>query len=149
MTFADGLRRERTELLAALTLPWSTGPVAGHVTRLKPIERQVYGRAGLDTLQRRLLRAARSRKGRKSHQTESTPHMTVLAERVDVVIGVSVSSRCRHNRLRYGAWWSTLSDRRDRGPGLRKSPVPSHRVTMPRSSHPPSGSSGGVAGLHP
>ena len=88
MTFADGLRRERTESLAALTLPWSTGPVAGHITRLKPIERQGYGRAGLDTLQRRLLRAARSRKGRKSHQTESTRHMTVLAERVDVVIGI-------------------------------------------------------------
>jgi len=58
MTFADGLRRERTELLAALTLPWSTGPVEGHLTRLKLIKRQGYGRAGLDTLKRRFLRAA-------------------------------------------------------------------------------------------
>jgi transposase len=58
MTFADGLRRERTELLAALTLPWSTGPVEGHITRLKLIKRQGYGRAGLDTLKRRFLRAA-------------------------------------------------------------------------------------------
>jgi transposase len=58
MTFADGLRRERTEVLAALTLPWSTGPVEGHITRLKLIKRQGYGRAGLDTLKRRFLRAA-------------------------------------------------------------------------------------------
>jgi transposase len=58
MTFTDGLRRERTEVLAALTLPWSTGPVEGHITRLKLIKRQGYGRAGLDTLKRRFLRAA-------------------------------------------------------------------------------------------
>ena len=58
VSFADGLRRERPELLAALTLPWSTGPVEGHITRLKLIKRQGYGRAGLDTLKRRFLRAA-------------------------------------------------------------------------------------------
>ena len=29
VTFADGLRRERAELLAALTLPWSTEPIRG------------------------------------------------------------------------------------------------------------------------
>ena len=58
VTFADGLRRERAELLAALTLPWSTGPVEGHITRLKLIKRQGYGRAGLATLKRRFLQAA-------------------------------------------------------------------------------------------
>jgi transposase len=58
VTFADGLRRERAALLAALTLPWTTGPVKGHVTRLKLIKRKGYGRAGLSTLKRRFLRAA-------------------------------------------------------------------------------------------
>lgn len=58
VTCADGLRRERAELLAALTRPWSTGPVEGHITRLKLSKRQGYGRAGLDTLKRRFLRAA-------------------------------------------------------------------------------------------
>lgn len=57
-TFAAGLRRERAELLAALTLPWSTGPVEGHITRLKLIKRRGYGRCGLDTLKGRFLRAA-------------------------------------------------------------------------------------------
>jgi transposase len=58
VTFADGLRRERPELLTALTLPWSTGPVEGHIARLKLIKRQGYGRAGLATLKRGFLRAA-------------------------------------------------------------------------------------------
>jgi PAS domain S-box-containing protein len=40
---------------AALTLPWSTGPVEGHVTRLKLLKRQMYGRAKLDLLRLRLL----------------------------------------------------------------------------------------------
>ena len=57
-TFAAGLRHERAELLAALTLPWSTSPVEGHITRLKLIKRQGYGRYGLDTLRHRFLRAA-------------------------------------------------------------------------------------------
>jgi transposase len=58
ITFAAGLQRERTELLAALRLPWSTGPVEGQITRLKLIKRQAYGRAGLEQLKRRVLRAA-------------------------------------------------------------------------------------------
>jgi len=57
-TFAEGLRREYAALRAALTLPWSTGPVEGQITRLKLIKRQGYGRCGLDTLKRRFLPAA-------------------------------------------------------------------------------------------
>ena len=55
ITFADGLRRERAELLSTLTLPWSTGPVEGKITRLKLLKRQGYGRDGLDTFKRRYL----------------------------------------------------------------------------------------------
>jgi transposase len=57
-TFAAGLREEVAALEAALRLPWSTGPVEGQITRLKLIKRQAYGRAGIDTLRRRVLRAA-------------------------------------------------------------------------------------------
>jgi transposase len=52
------LRREYDALRAALTLPRSTGPVAGQITRLKLIKRQGYGRCGRETLKRRFLRAA-------------------------------------------------------------------------------------------
>lgn len=41
-----------------LTLPWSQGPVEGHVHRLKLIKRQAYGRAGFQTLRKRVLRCA-------------------------------------------------------------------------------------------
>ena len=58
VTFAAGLRRERAEVLAALTLPWSNGQTEGQVTRLKLLKRQGYGRSGLDTLKRRFLHAA-------------------------------------------------------------------------------------------
>jgi len=57
-TFAAGLREESAALDAAFRLPWSTGPAEGQITRLKRIKRQAYGRAGSDTLRRRLLRAA-------------------------------------------------------------------------------------------
>jgi transposase len=57
-TFAAGLHEESAALEAALRLPWSTGPVEGQITRLKLIKRQAYGRAGIDTLRRRMLRAA-------------------------------------------------------------------------------------------
>jgi transposase len=57
-TFAAGLRQERAALLAALTLPWTTSPVEGHITRLKLLKRQGYGRCSLDTLKRRFLHAA-------------------------------------------------------------------------------------------
>lgn len=57
-TFAESLQHEHAEVLAALTLPWSTGPVEGQITRLKLIKRQGYGRCSLDTLKRRFLYAA-------------------------------------------------------------------------------------------
>ena len=41
IAFADGLRRERSELLAALSLPWSTGLAEGRITRLKPSRARV------------------------------------------------------------------------------------------------------------
>ena len=42
----------------ALMVPWSTEPVEGHNHRLKLNKRQMYGRAKLDLLRIRALRAA-------------------------------------------------------------------------------------------
>lgn len=56
--FAKSLRRDYAAVKAALTQPWSSGPVEGHVNRLKLLKRQMYGRAKLDLLQRRLLYSA-------------------------------------------------------------------------------------------
>ena len=46
---------------AGVTLPWSTSPVEGHINRLKMLKRQMFGRAHLDLLSRRFLRAPRER----------------------------------------------------------------------------------------
>jgi transposase len=56
--FAKHLCRDDAAFLAALRLPWSNGPVEGHVHRLKLIKRSMYGRAKFDLLRLRVLHAA-------------------------------------------------------------------------------------------
>jgi transposase len=43
--FATSLRQDYDAVHAALSEPWSTGPVEGHINRLKVIKRDMYGRA--------------------------------------------------------------------------------------------------------
>jgi transposase len=54
--FAQSLKKDYEAVKAGLTLVWSQGPVEGHVHRLKLIKRQAYGRAGFQTLRKRVLR---------------------------------------------------------------------------------------------
>jgi transposase len=56
-SFAAGLRRDWAAVTAGLTLPYSSGPVEGHVNRIKVIKRQMYGRANTDLLRKRVLLA--------------------------------------------------------------------------------------------
>jgi transposase len=53
--FAAGLERDKTAVLAALSLPYSNGQTEGQVNRLKLIKRQMYGRAKFDLLRLRVL----------------------------------------------------------------------------------------------
>ena len=57
-TFAAGLEQDGAAVRAALTTPWSNGQTEGRITRLKLLKRQMYRRAGLDLLRRRMLLAA-------------------------------------------------------------------------------------------
>lgn len=57
-SFASGLQRDLAAVRAALSLPWSTSPVEGQISRLKMIKRQMCGRAGFDLLRQRVLAAA-------------------------------------------------------------------------------------------
>lgn len=54
-SFVRGLRRDFDAVTAGLTLPWSSGPVEGHVNRIKMIKRQMFGRAKPDLLRKRIL----------------------------------------------------------------------------------------------
>ena len=55
--FASGLCDDYVAVKAGVTLPWSSGPVEGHINRLKMLKRQMFGRARLDLLSRRFVRA--------------------------------------------------------------------------------------------
>jgi transposase len=57
--FATGLSEDYAAVKAGVTLPWSSGPVEGHINRLKMLKRQMFGRARLDLLSHRFLLAPR------------------------------------------------------------------------------------------
>ncbi len=56
--FGRGIAADRAAVHAALTEPWSNGPTEGHITRLKLLRSQMYGRGKLDLLRARLVAPA-------------------------------------------------------------------------------------------
>ena len=54
-SFANGLRADLAAVRNALRMNWSNGTTEGHINRLKFIKRQMYGRAKLDSLRKRVL----------------------------------------------------------------------------------------------
>ena len=54
-SFTAGLRRDHDAVRNGLTLPRSSGAIEGHVNRIKMNKRQMYGRANLDLLRKRVL----------------------------------------------------------------------------------------------
>jgi transposase len=53
--FVRTLQQDLRAVEAAVTEPWSNGPVEGHINRLKTLKRQMYGRAGVKLLRAPLL----------------------------------------------------------------------------------------------
>jgi transposase len=56
--FAKGLEQDLDAVTAGLTLRWNSGPVEGRVNHIKMIKRQMFGRAGLPLLRKRVLLSA-------------------------------------------------------------------------------------------
>jgi transposase len=54
-SFTRGIRTDQTAVTNGLTLPHSSGAVEGNVCRVKALKRQMYGRANLDLLRKRIL----------------------------------------------------------------------------------------------
>lgn len=54
-TFAAGIRLDLAAVTAGLSLPYSSGATEGNVNRLKALKRQMYGRASLDLLRKRVI----------------------------------------------------------------------------------------------
>jgi transposase len=54
-SFTRGIRHDQAAVTNGLTLPYSSGPVEGNICRVKALKRQMYGRANLDLLRKRIL----------------------------------------------------------------------------------------------
>jgi transposase len=60
-SFAKGLEQDLDAVTHGLTMPWSSGPVEGRVNHIiKMIKRQMFGRAGLPLLRKRVLLTAQN-----------------------------------------------------------------------------------------
>jgi transposase len=57
-SFAKGLEQDLDAVTNGLTMNWSSGPVEGRVNHIKMIKRQMFGRAGLPLLRKRVLLTA-------------------------------------------------------------------------------------------
>ena len=57
-SFGKGIVADQAAVAAALTQPWSNGQTEGQITRLKLVNRQMYGRGKLDLLRARLIAPA-------------------------------------------------------------------------------------------
>ena len=53
--FVRTLQQDIEAVEAAVSQPWSNGPVEGQINRLKMLKRQMYGRGGTELLRARLL----------------------------------------------------------------------------------------------
>jgi hypothetical protein len=58
-SFAKGLEHDIDAVTNGLTMEWSSGPVEGRVNHIKMVKRQMFGRAGLPLLRKRVLLTAR------------------------------------------------------------------------------------------
>lgn len=56
--FAKGVAADRAAIAAAIEQPWSNGQTEGQICRLKTLKRQMGGRANIDLLKARMMRAA-------------------------------------------------------------------------------------------
>jgi transposase len=63
---ARSMQQDAAAVGAGLELPWSTGPVEGHINRLKYLKRQMFGRASLALLRKRV--QYRPKVGGSDHQ---------------------------------------------------------------------------------
>jgi transposase len=77
--FATGLYEDYEAVKAGVTLPWNSGPVEGHINRLKMLKRQMFGRAHLDLLSRRFVLAPRERRTQAAGPREQPQVHTVAA----------------------------------------------------------------------
>lgn len=76
-SFVTGVQQDQDAVLAGLTLPWSNGPLEGHVNRLKLSKRSMYGRAEIDLLKLRVLYQSKRSQDRKNKRNQKQGQQVV------------------------------------------------------------------------
>src|SRR5207244_8380294 len=106
---AAGLYEDYQAVKAGGTLPWSTGPVEGHINRLKMLKRQMFGRAHLDLLRHRFLRTPRGAQAQASEpRVPSPPSAAAASPRAPPEAGHVMRSDTPH-RVEIGArGWAAI-----------------------------------------
>ena len=59
-SFAKGLEHDIDAVTNGLTMSWNSGPAEGRVNHIKMVKRQMFGRAGLPLLRKRVLLTAKN-----------------------------------------------------------------------------------------
>ena len=62
-SFARGPEQDLDAVTCGLTMTWSSGPVEGRVNHIKMVKRQMFGRASLPLLRKRVLLTAQNWRG--------------------------------------------------------------------------------------
>jgi transposase len=70
---AQSFQRDAVAITAGITLPWSSGPVEGHINRLKMLKRHMFGRAHLNLLSRRFVWAPQTGPSQAPSQPAPVP----------------------------------------------------------------------------
>jgi transposase len=76
---AQSFQRDYAAVKAGVTLPWSSGPVEGHINRLKMLKRHMYGRARLDLLRRRFVLSPQTGQGPAGQPIPAQAHQAAAA----------------------------------------------------------------------
>jgi len=90
-SFVTGIQHDKDAVRAGLTMPWSNGPLEGHVNRLKLIKRSMYGRAKFDLLRLRGFHHHPKTPSRKTQDNHKKP-----ANRVKISRSVEITSSPQH-----------------------------------------------------
>jgi hypothetical protein len=88
-SFLTGLRSDQDAVTAGLTLPWSSGAVEGHVSRIKMLKRQMYGRVSPDLL----VAASSSPTNATAPITQSVPEPFLQASPTQICCGCGLPAR--------------------------------------------------------
>jgi hypothetical protein len=121
--FAQGLRDDYAAVKAGMTLPWSTGPVEGHMNRLKMLKRQMCGRARLDSSAAASCSPHAVHSGLRPARRHRRRHSRLLPSDAPHDSDAEGQASCHRDRSSVGLWESSWPGATDSVPPLRRGSI--------------------------